>query len=56
MLRNLGREEVESILTEQAQIDVGCEFCGEHYRFDAVDAAELFTETTDHPPGSTSLQ
>ena len=56
MLRNLGREEVESILTEQAQIDVGCEFCGEHYRFDPVDAAELFTEQSDHPPGSSSLQ
>ena len=56
MLRNLGRDEVESILTEQAQIDVGCEFCGTHYRFDAVDAAELFTEESDHPPGSDRLQ
>jgi molecular chaperone Hsp33 len=56
MLRNLGKEEVDSILTEQAQIDVGCEFCGEHYRFDAVDVTEIFVEESDHPPGSTRLQ
>jgi len=56
MLRNLGREEVDSILEEQPQIDVGCEFCGEHYRFDAVDVGEIFTDETDHPPGSNRLQ
>jgi molecular chaperone Hsp33 len=56
MLRNLGREEVDSILDEQPQIDVGCEFCGEHYRFDAVDVGEIFTDESDHPPGSTRLQ
>jgi molecular chaperone Hsp33 len=56
MLRNLGREEVDSILSEQEQIDVGCDFCGTHYRFDAVDAAELFTEELDHPPSSDLLQ
>ncbi|RZI80196.1 MAG: Hsp33 family molecular chaperone HslO [Rubrivivax sp.] len=56
MLRNLGKEEVESILEEQPQIDVGCEFCGEHYRFDAVDVGEIFVDETDHPPGSTNLQ
>lgn len=56
MLRNLGREEVDSILQEQPQIDVGCEFCGQHYRFDAVDVGEIFTDETDHPPGSNRLQ
>ncbi|MDE2401745.1 MAG: Hsp33 family molecular chaperone HslO [Burkholderiales bacterium] len=56
MLRNLGRDEVESILTEQAQIDVGCDFCGEHYGFDAVDASELFTDDKDLVPGTSRLQ
>ena len=56
MLRNLGEEEVDSIIAEQGQIDVGCDFCGQHYRFDAVDAAELFTEDIDQAPGSSTLQ
>ncbi len=56
MLRNLGREEADSILAEQSQIDVGCEFCGEHYRFDAVDVGEIFTDEMDHPPGTRRIQ
>ncbi len=43
MIVSLGREEAESILSERADIEVGCEFCGVQYRFDAVDAAQLFT-------------
>ncbi len=56
MLRNLGVSEVESILSEQERIEVGCDFCGAQYRFDAVDAAQLFTQAQDHPPGSAALQ
>ncbi len=44
MLRGLGREEAESIIAERGEIEVGCEFCGQQYRFDAVDAAGLFAE------------
>ena len=33
----LGREELASILQEQHEINVDCEFCAEHYHFDAVD-------------------
>ena len=43
MIVSLGHEEAESILTERADIEVACEFCGVQYRFDAVDAAQLFT-------------
>lgn len=54
MLRMLGQEEVEDILTEQEQVDVTCEFCGKPYRFDAVDCAALFTPpTNDQDPSST---
>lgn len=44
MLVNLGREEVDSVLAELGQVEVGCDFCGIQYRFDAVDAAQLFAE------------
>lgn len=44
MLRSLGVEEAESILAEQGQIEVACEFCGQQYRYDAVDAASIFTQ------------
>ncbi|QTN29578.1 Hsp33 family molecular chaperone HslO [Rhodoferax sp. AJA081-3] len=54
MIVSLGRDEAESILTERADIEVGCEFCGVQYRFDAVDAAQLFTppEVLQDPGGS----
>lgn len=42
MLRGLGRAEVESIIAEQGEAVVTCEFCRRPYRFDAVDAAGLF--------------
>lgn len=43
VLRMLGWAEVESILKERGNVDVDCEFCGAHYEFDLVDAAQLFT-------------
>jgi molecular chaperone Hsp33 len=52
MLRGLGRDEVDSIIAERGDVEVGCEFCGQQYRFDAVDVGELFTPAADHPPGS----
>jgi molecular chaperone Hsp33 len=42
MIRGLGAEEAESIIAERGDIEVACEFCGLQYRFDPVDAAELF--------------
>jgi molecular chaperone Hsp33 len=56
MLQNLGAAEVESILMERENVEVGCDFCGAQYRFDPVDAAQLFTEPLDHPPGPQSVQ
>jgi molecular chaperone Hsp33 len=52
MLRSLGQAEVQSIIAEQTQVEVGCEFCGIKYRFDAVDAAQLFAGTFGQPPSS----
>lgn len=45
MLRMLGEEEVESILTERPVIEVHCEFCNYCYEFDKIDAAQVFTST-----------
>ena len=56
MLRGLGRAEVDSLIEERVTADVGCEFCGAHYRFDAVDVGELFTPATDQPPSSAAVQ
>lgn len=56
MLNGLGREEAESILAEREDIEIGCDFCGQQYRFDAVDVGELFTPGHNQPPGSAALQ
>ena len=56
MLRGLGEAEAQSILEERGQIEVGCDFCGQQYRFDAVDAAQIFTEPGDRMPGSRVVQ
>jgi molecular chaperone Hsp33 len=56
MLRSLGRDEVESILAEQGQVEVACDFCGAQYRYDPVDAASVFLQQAQMPPGSSSVQ
>jgi molecular chaperone Hsp33 len=56
MIRSLGREEADGILAEQGQIEVGCDFCGQQYRFDPVDAAQLFTSPGDQPPVTSAVQ
>jgi molecular chaperone Hsp33 len=55
MLRGLGRDEVDSIIAERGEVEVGCEFCGRQYRFDAIDAATLFIPQADRPPGVDAL-
>ena len=49
MLRNLGRDEAESILAERGDIEIGCDFCGTQYRFDKVDVGALFAPSADQP-------
>lgn len=44
VLRGLGREETQALLAEQGQIQVDCEFCKQHYAFDAVDVERLLRE------------
>ena len=56
MLRGLGREESEGLIEERGLVEVGCEFCGLQYRFDAVDVGEMFTPERDQPPSSPAVQ
>ena len=56
MLRGLGAPEVEGLIAERGEVEVGCEFCGLQYRFDAVDVGEMFAPERDQPPGSAALQ
>jgi molecular chaperone Hsp33 len=56
MLRGLGREESDSLIAERGEVEVGCEFCGLQYRFDAVDVGEMFTPGRDQPPGTQQVQ
>jgi len=56
MLRGLGEAEANSILAERPLIEVGCDFCGQQYRYDAVDAAQLFAPSDIQPPGPSALQ
>jgi molecular chaperone Hsp33 len=55
MLQGLGRVEVDDILTERGDVEIGCEFCGLQYRFDAVDVGELFTPPQDQIPPSRAI-
>ena len=56
MIRGLGEPEARDIIAERGEIEVACEFCGQQYRFDAVDATQIFSGQTTQPPGSSTLQ
>jgi len=55
MLKGLGRDEIDSIVAERGDVEIGCEFCGLQYHFDPVDVGELFTPVRDQPPSSPEL-
>jgi len=56
MLQGLGRAESDSLIAERGEVEVGCEFCGAQYRFDAVDVGGLFTPERERPPSSGQVQ
>ncbi|MDR1967448.1 MAG: Hsp33 family molecular chaperone HslO [Burkholderiaceae bacterium] len=56
MLQGLGQQEAEAILAEQGRIEVGCDFCGQQERFDAVDVGRLFTPAVQQHPQPGSVQ
>ena len=56
MLKGLGAEEASEIVREQGRIEVGCDFCGQQERFDAVDVGRLFTPAAQQSPQPGSVQ
>ena len=55
MLRGLGADDVNALIAERGEAEVGCDFCGAYYRFDPVDVAGLFTPGQQVPPVSGQL-
>lgn len=49
MLRMLGEEEIKSIIEERGELEVHCDFCNQHYRFDKVDSEQLFVAEITAP-------
>ncbi|MEE3171051.1 MAG: Hsp33 family molecular chaperone HslO [Pseudomonadota bacterium] len=47
-LEAIGRDECYSIIEEQGSIEMDCQFCHAHYRFDRNDIDHLFTGHTLH--------
>ena len=55
MLQGLGAPEVNGIVAEQGRVEVGCEFCGLKYHFDAVDVGAMFVPDGARAPGSVAI-
>ena len=53
MLRMLGHAEVRSIIEERDAVEVTCEFCNRAYRYDSVDAEQIFAAPRVERPGAT---
>jgi molecular chaperone Hsp33 len=56
MIVDLGAQEAQSILNEHEMIEVGCDFCGAQYRFDAIDVEQMFCPVGNLPPASAEVQ
>jgi molecular chaperone Hsp33 len=52
-LRLMGQIELENILLERGDIEVNCEFCNKHYRFDRIDVEQLFLWNKNMPSDAT---
>jgi molecular chaperone Hsp33 len=51
-LRVLGRTEIDEILAQEGRIDMTCEFCGETYGYDSIDARLIFEPLATEPPAT----
>lgn len=49
----LGEHDANDLIAEQGQIEVACEFCNEHYHFDKVDVATIFSVNSTPTSDST---
>ncbi|MDP5293323.1 Hsp33 family molecular chaperone HslO [Oceanimonas sp. CHS3-5] len=44
-LLQVGQQEAMEIIQEQGKIEMHCDYCGHHYRFDGSDVQNLFSQT-----------
>lgn len=49
-LKTLPDEEVDSIIAEDGEIDMNCDYCGSHYVFDAMDIAAIRNNASPADP------
>ncbi|WP_446029695.1 Hsp33 family molecular chaperone HslO [Lelliottia amnigena] len=49
-LRTLPDEEIDSIMAEDGEIDMNCDYCGSHYVFNAMDIAEIRNNASPADP------
>jgi len=49
-LRTLPDEEIDSIMAEDSEIDMNCDYCGSHYVFNAMDIAEVRNNASPADP------
>ena len=49
-LKTLPTEEVDSIIAEEGEIDMHCDYCGSHYVFNAMDIAEARNNASPADP------
>ena len=50
VLKMLGPEEVRSVIEEEGEVNVACEFCNKSYRFDSVDVETLLASDVAATP------
>lgn len=48
--KTLPDEEVDSILADEGEIDMHCDYCGNHYLFNAMDIAEIRNNASPADP------
>lgn len=56
MLLGLGEAELSPVLEERGHVEVTCEFCGRHYRYDDIEVRQLFAAAQLESAGNASLQ
>ncbi|MFP2515108.1 Hsp33 family molecular chaperone HslO [Buttiauxella agrestis] len=49
-LRTLPDEEMDSIIAEEGEIDMNCDYCGNHYVFNSMDIAEIRSNASPADP------
>ncbi|KFC04737.1 Hsp33 family heat shock protein/chaperonin [Trabulsiella guamensis ATCC 49490] len=49
-LKTLPEEEINSILADEGEIDMHCDYCGNHYVFNAMDIAEIRNNSAPADP------